>query len=253
VPQQQEPQDNASNGNSLTQPVPAGQPFSQQCATAGEWVANGGNPNLLGSDGAPIAFGCVYTPLSSKNFTAPGFHDVADWPPTSYNPKSGLVYVCSTNNRIDLYKATPLANANPVVSKSYTEVSGSLAGDWVVGKWGVVTAINPQNNKIRWQLNLPDGNGCYSGTATSGTSAKSAVLFVGEASGTLLAVNARTGAVLWTSPQLAAAGESPPILYSIDGKEYVTFIAGGTSASSRSKKGADIYTFALPNVATLSE
>jgi alcohol dehydrogenase (cytochrome c) len=253
VPQQQEPQDNASNGNSLTQPVPAGQPFSQQCATAGEWVANGGNPNLLGSDGAPIAFGCVYTPLSSKNFTAPGFHDVADWPPTSYNPKTALQYVCSTNNRIDLYKATPLANANPVVSKSYTEVSGSLAGDWVIGKWGVVTAINPANNKIRWQLNLPDGNGCYSGTVTGGTSGKSSILFVGEASGYLLAVNAKTGAVLWTSPQLAAAGESPPILYSIDGKEYVTFIAGGTSASSRSKKGADIYTFALPNVATISQ
>jgi len=176
VPQQQYPQDNASVGNSLTQPIPAGQPFSQQCATAGEWVANGGNPNLLGPDGNPITFGCVYTPLSSTNYTAPGFHDVADWPPTSYNPKTGLVYVCSTNNRIDLYKATALANANPVVAKSYTEVSGSLAGDWVIGKWGVVTAINPQNNKIRWQLNLPDGNGCYSGTATAGTTAKGGVV-----------------------------------------------------------------------------
>jgi quinohemoprotein ethanol dehydrogenase len=253
VPQQTNPQDNASNGNSLTQPVPAGQPFSQQCATAGEWVANGGNPNLLGSDGNPIAFGCVYTPLSSNNFTAPGFHDVADWPPTSYNPKTNLIYVCSTNNRIDLYKATPLANANPVVARSYTEVSGSLAGDWVIGKWGVVTAIDPQSNKIRWQLNLPDGNGCYSGTATGGTSAKSSVLFVGEASGHLLGVNAKTGAVIWTSPQLAAAGESPSIIYTLDGKEYVTFIAGGTSASSRSKKGADIYTFALSNVPSLSQ
>jgi alcohol dehydrogenase (cytochrome c) len=252
VPQQENPQDNASNGDSLTQPIPQGQPFSQQCATAGEWVANGGNPNLLGPDGNPITFGCVYTPLSSNNYTAPGFHDVADWPPTSYNPKTALVYVCSTNDRIDLYKATPLASAVPVVSKSYTEVSGSLAGDWVIGKWGVVTAINPQDNKIRWQLNLPDGNGCYSGTSSAGTVGKTDVLFVGEASGYLLGVNAKTGQVLWQSPQLVAAGESPPIIYMVNGHEYVTFIAGGTSASSKSVHGADIYTFALPNVPTLS-
>ncbi len=253
VPQTQSPQDNCCNGNSMTQPIPVGQGFSQQCATSGEWVANGGNPNLLGSDGQPIAFGCVYTPLSSNNFTAPGFHDVADWPPTSYNPKTGLAYVCSTNNRIDLYKATALANAAPVVSKSYTSVSGSLAGDWIVGKWGVVTAINPQNNKIRWQLNLPDGNGCYSGTSTAGSSGSKSVLFVGEAKGFLLGVNAKTGAVLWTSPQLAAAGTSPSIEYTVNGKEYVTFIAGGTSASSTSKKGADLYSFALPSVTTISQ
>ncbi len=253
VPQTQNPTDNATVGNALTQPIPAGTPFSQQCATAGEWVANGGNPNLLGSDGQPIVFGCVYTPLSSTNFTAPGFHDVADWPPSSYDPKTALMYVCSTNNRMDLYKATPLANANPVVSRSYTEVSGSLAGDWVVGKWGVVSAINPVNNKIRWQLNLPDGNGCYSGVTTAGSSGKGSVLFVGEVSGHLLAVNAKTGAVLWTSPQLDAAGTSPAIVYTVNGNEYVTFIAGGTSASSLSKKGADIYTFALPSVKTISE
>jgi alcohol dehydrogenase (cytochrome c) len=253
VPQAQDPQDNATVGNSLTQPVPAGQGFSQQCATSGEWVANGGNPNLLGSDGNPITFGCVYTPLSSDNFTAPGFHDVADWPPTSYNPKTDLVYVCSTNNRMDLYKATALANMNNVVSKSYTAVSGSLAGDWVVGKWGVVTAINPQTNRIRWQLNLPDGNGCYSGGMTTGSTGKSSVLFVGEVSGHLLGVNAMTGAVLWTSDQLASAGTSPSIAYTVNGKEYVTFIAGGTSASSLSKKGADLYSFALPSVATISQ
>jgi quinohemoprotein ethanol dehydrogenase len=253
TPQPVSPQDNASNGNSLTQPIPSGNPFSQQCATAGEWVANGGNPNLLGSDGQPIAFGCVYTPLSSNNFTAPGFHDVADWPYTSYNPKTALVYVCSTNDRIDLYKATALANAAPVVGKSYTEVSGSLAGDWIVGKWGVVSAINPDNNKIRWQLNMPDGNGCYSGTSSAGTtSGKTDVLFVGETNGHLLGVNAKTGAVLWTSPQLAAAATADAIMYELNGHEYVTMIAGGTSASSKSLKGADLYSFALPDVPTIS-
>jgi hypothetical protein len=39
----------------------------------------------------------------------------------------------------------------------------------------------------------------------------------------------------------------------VNNKEYVTFIAGGTSASSKSTKGADIYTFALPSVPAISQ
>jgi len=253
VPQPQDAADNASVGNSLTQPIPSGQPFAPQCATAAEWIAYGGNPNLLGPDGNPITFGCVYTPLSSDHYTAPGFHDDADWPPTSYNPKTALVYVCSTNNRDRPYKATTLAAANPVPGKSYTETSSTSAGDWLAGLWGVVTAINPTNNKIAWQLNMPDGNGCYAGTSSAGSSASSSVLFVGTMDGHLLGVSAKTGQVLWTSPQLDASALSPPAIYSVNGHEFVTLMVGGTSASSVALRGDSIYSFALPDVAALSQ
>jgi quinohemoprotein ethanol dehydrogenase len=252
VPQPQDAADNASLGNSLTQPIPSGQPFAPQCATAAEWIAYGGNPNLLGPDGNPISFGCVYTPLSSNHYTAPGFHDDADWPPTSFNPKTALIYVCSTNNRDRPYKATTLAAANPIPGKSYTEVSSTSAGDWLAGLWGVVTAIRPTDNKIAWQLIMPDGNGCYGGTATAGSSAKSSVIFEGTMDGHLLGISARTGQVLWTSDQLDAAALAPPTIYSVNGHEFITLSVGGTSASGAAKRGDSIYSFALPDVSQIS-
>jgi alcohol dehydrogenase (cytochrome c) len=248
VPQTQNAADNASLGNSLTQPIPSGQSFAPQCATAADWIAHGGNPNLLGPDGNPISFGCVYTPLSSDHYTAPGYHDDADWPPTSYNPKTALIYVCSTEDRDRPYKAVTLAAANPVVGKSYTEVTSTSASDWVVGLDGVLTAIRPTNNMIAWQMTMPDGNGCYSGSSTSGTSAKTGLVFIGTADGHLLAVSAKTGQVLWTSPQLEAAALAPPTIYSVFGHEYVSIMVGGTSASSEASRGDDVYAFALSSV-----
>jgi quinohemoprotein ethanol dehydrogenase len=253
VPQPQDAADNASLGNALTQPIPTGQPFAPQCATAAEWIAYGGNPNLLGPDGQPISFGCVYTPLSSDHYTAPGFHDDADWPPTSFNPKTGLIYVCSTNNRDRPYKATSLATANPVPGKSYTEVSSTSAGDWLQGLWGVVTAIRPTNNKIAWQTIMPDGNGCYGGTATAGKDANSSVIFEGTMDGHVLGMSARTGQILWTSPQLDASALAPPTIYSVHGHEYVAIMVGGTSTSSAAPRGDSIYAFALPDVTTVSQ
>jgi alcohol dehydrogenase (cytochrome c) len=248
VPQAQNAADNASLGNSLTQPIPSGQSFAPQCATAADWIAHGGNPNLLGPDGNPISFGCVYTPLSSDHYTAPGYHDDADWPPTSFNPKTSLIYVCSTQDRDRPYKAVTLAAANPVVGKSYTEVTSASSSDWLVGLDGVLTAIRPSNNKIAWQLTMPDGNGCYSGTATSGTDSTTGLVFIGTADGHLLAVSAKTGQILWTSPQLEAAALAPPTIYSVFHHEYVSIMVGGTSASSLATRGDNVYAFALPDV-----
>ena len=248
VPQVQNAADNASLGNSLTQPIPSGQSFAPQCATAADWIAHGGNPNLLGPDGNPISFGCVYTPLSSDHYTSPGYHDDADWPPTSYNPKTALIYVCSTQGPQPSLQGGHPTSANPVVGKSYTEVSSTSANDWLVGLQGTLTAIRPTNNKIAWQLTMPDGNGCYSGSSTSGSDAGTSVLFIGTADGHLLGVSAKTGQVLWTSPQLDAAALAPPTIYSVFHHEYVSIMVGGTSASSVATRGDSIYAFALPDV-----
>ena len=129
-PPAQDAADNASLGNSLTQPIPSGQSFAPQCATAADWIAHGGNPNLLGPDGNPISFGCVYTPLSSDHYTAPGYHDDADWPPTSYQPEDRSDLRLLDQDRDRPYKAVTLNAAVPVVGKSYTEVT------IIVGKTG---------------------------------------------------------------------------------------------------------------------
>ena len=82
TPEVPQPQDPRRPDLSKTQPIPQGDPFSTQCATKAEWLAAGGSNPSKGPDGKPIRFGCVYTPIVSSQYTVPGWHDVADWPPT---------------------------------------------------------------------------------------------------------------------------------------------------------------------------
>ena len=100
---------------------------------------------------------------------------------------------------------------------------------------------------------MPDGNGCYGGTATAGKDANSSVIFEGTMDGHVLGMSARTGQILWTSPQLDASALAPPTIYSVHGHEYISIMVGGTSASSAAPRGDSIYAFALPDVTTISQ
>ena len=53
------------------------------------------------------------------------------------------------------------------------------------------------------------------------------LLFVGQFDGNALALDAETGDELWRF-QTGAAISSPPVIYSVNGEQYVAFFAGGT-------------------------
>jgi glucose dehydrogenase len=239
-----EPQSPQAPNNSPTQPIPSGQPFAPQCATAAAWTAGGGT-TTTGPDGNPIEFGCTYTPIVSSHYTQPGFHDKADYPPTSYSSQTGYVYVCDTLNRGDAYEAVPVAKTKlgPGDTGYGTEVSSVLNGDWIKGKVGQVVAINPVTNRPVWKATMPDGNGCYSGISTTA----GGVLFVGTFSGELLGYNAKTGKLLWQSPQMQGSALNPPVVYQgLDGKEHVTIQAALGGLSRVDLPGNSVYSYTLP-------
>jgi glucose dehydrogenase len=244
TPEVPQPQDPSRPDLSKTQPVPFGQPYTPPCATPQEWIKAGGTPTLLGPDGKPLIFGCNFSPILTTNYTVPGWHDDADWPSNAYSKNRGLFYVCSTNNRGDAYEAVPIADFKPVPGTgSYTGNVSLLAGDWVLGKDGTVTAYDPRTNNIVWRATMTDGNGCYSGlTTTAGN-----LVFVGTFDGHLLAYNAANGQLVWQSPQLDATVAAAPTVYrGSDGKEYVTVLVGGYLLSAKAKLGDSVYAFALP-------
>jgi PQQ-dependent dehydrogenase (methanol/ethanol family) len=231
--------------NSKTQPYPKGEPYGEECATAKRWIAAGGNKHLRGPDGKDLQFGCIYTPIVSSHYTVPGWHDVADWPPNSFSQETGLMYVCSTNDRGDAYKAVSVKKAEkgPEETGYGTENESEVAGDWLKEKEGVITAIDPKTNDIAWKTVLPDGNGCYSGLATSA----GGVLFVGTLDGHELGYDASNGKLLWESPHLDASPLAPPIIYEgLDGYEHVTVLVGGGGISADTHLGDSVYSFALP-------
>jgi len=246
IPEVPVPQDPAVPNDSPTQPIPTGQPFAPPCSTPQEWLAVGGAPSLLGPDGNPINFACNFQPVVSTHYTVPGWHDIADWPPTSYSQQTGLVYVCSTNSRGDAYEAVPQADAvlGPGTSGYGTENVSLLGGDWAKGQIGFITAIDLRTNDIVWAKQMPDDNACYSGTSNTA----GGLIFSNMFSGRLMALDAGNGTVLWTSPQMDAGSSGAPTIYQgADGREYVVVPAMGLGISKASVQGNTIYAYALPS------
>ncbi|HEY2653371.1 MAG TPA: PQQ-binding-like beta-propeller repeat protein, partial [Solirubrobacteraceae bacterium] len=88
-----------------------------------------------------------------------------------------------------------------------------------------------------------DGNGCYSGISTTA----GGVLFVGTFNGELLGYNAKTGKLLWQSPQMQGSALNPPVVYQgLDGKEHVTIQAAPGGLSRVAAPGNSVYSYTLP-------
>jgi quinohemoprotein ethanol dehydrogenase len=232
-----------SQHTSPTQPIPAGDAFSQQCAQRAAFPK-------LAADGWPFRFGCVFTPFDARGFTAvaPGAAGGNNWSPASYNPQTGSLYVCSRNSQY-AYKAVPTASSTYSGGRSFVGVSLSFpnAGGIMTGAF---TAMNMSRNTIAWRqryaktaYHQPDAS-CESGSVTTAGGLVITGLPEGMYHG-LVAYNARSGARLWRA-HTAAGIEAPPITYSVGDEQYVAVFAGGRATRGIPVvKGDDLYAFAL--------
>jgi plastocyanin len=104
---------------------------------------------------------------------------------------------------------------------------------------GTWTAINSANNKIAWQQHVPFRVGGGGGSTTTA----GGLVFHGDPGGEILARNAKTGEVLWRF-QTGYGAEATPIVYQVDGDEYVAIAAGGNQGTG-SRNGDAVWTFSL--------
>jgi alcohol dehydrogenase (cytochrome c) len=93
-----------------------------------------------------------------------------------------------------------------------------------------VEAIDYKTGKIRWshQWETPAGRSGLMSTAGN-------LVFTGDNSSNLVALNATTGDPLWHS-KLTAPVSNGPISYELDGQQYVVVAAGNTLWSFAMKK-----------------
>jgi len=227
-----------------TQPIPVGQPFAAQCPP-GTWK------NWKAPDGKKVKIGCIFTPYNGRQYTAlaPAALGGVDWPPSSYSPRTGYMYVCSKDSSA-AWKALPAKESSKLKPLgNFFQIEGLAAqkGSPAQQSQGKVVAMNMRTNRRAWTANFPTGDICYSGIlSTAG-----GLVFVGRNNQTLQAYDDTTGKLLWTSPKLVASVAAPPMTYQVDGKQYVAVYAGGNGIASgygtaKVKYGSDLYTFALP-------
>ena len=152
-----------------------------------------------------------HRPTPEGVFIAPGAAGGANWPPTSYSPQTGWLYVSGTHNPTR-YQLKPGEAGQPerIV----------ISFDKTVERWGTLSAIEPNDGKIKWQVktDLPLLSGSL---ATAGR-----LVFHGESNGKFVAAMPKTEPELWHF-NAGAGVNAPPVTYAVDGKQFVAVAAGG--------------------------
>jgi quinohemoprotein ethanol dehydrogenase len=156
-----------------------------------------------------------------------------NWSPMPYSPDTGYFYVPGT------VRTSAFTRYGDKYVRGLRYVGGTQAAPIGSPMIGTFTAINSQTNKIAWQHKTPYRIGGGGGsTVTAG-----GLVFRGEPDGNFLALDAKTGEELWRF-QTGFGADAPPVVYEVDGEQYVTIATGGNQLQG-SSYGDAIWTFSL--------
>ena len=204
-----------------TQPYPVGDAFVPQSiaiAPEGTRLVNQGR---------------IFTPFWTDAIVAkPGQGGGANWAPSSYDPRTGYLYVCASD-RTGVFKAADDFEM-PMDGERYL---GGAFGAVAWGITGILSALDMRTNKLVWQQQWPER--CYSGSvATAG-----GLLFIGRGDGRLTALDSRNGALLWAF-QTGAGVNAPASVFEHRGQQYVVVLSAG-SAFAAATRGDSVWLFSL--------
>ena len=121
--------------------------------------------------------------------------------------------------------------------------------------WGKIIALDIATGKIIWEKaigkilpneneNNMTGTINYGGLALTGGNV---IFSTGTPDNFVYALNSITGEVIW-SFEMESAGSAPPILYEVNGKQYVSIVSTGGNGDlfgEYKSKGSSIYTFSI--------
>jgi alcohol dehydrogenase (cytochrome c) len=184
------------------------------------------------------------TPVRSREITdiCPGNMGGKNWPPTAYNPqlKTWYVPVIESCNRITI---KPETKANK--PRDFFTGGGPSQPFRITGS---VTAIDVTTGKVigKHETPYPD---------LAGILATPDLVFSGEPSGQVYALDAKTLQRLWEF-NTGGGVNAPPMTFSVDGKQYIAVLVGmggawdkwfidSTPELKKMQPGSTLYVFAL--------
>jgi len=177
--------------------------------------------------------GRIFTPYwTDPIMVKPGTMGGANWPPSSYDPATNLLYVCATDRISTFWARTPLETPGP--NQVYM---GGGFGQAEVDDSGVLAALDVRTNRLAWRQEWREI--CYSGSiVTAG-----GLLFVGRSDGRLTALDKSNGAKLWEF--MTDAGVNTTVTtFEHKGRQMVVVHAGG-GMFANGKRGDGVWMFSL--------
>jgi len=177
----------------------------------------------IDASGRPILSGKI--PSAEGTQICPGIDGATNWFSPSYNPDTGFFYVMALES-CSIFFAHPQSFAQ---GQTFYATGTRLAPDDHAQK--IVLAYSLLEGKIVWRYPQAGRGISWGGTLTTAGE----LVFFGNDTGALEAVEARTGRSLWqfTTGQSIHAS---PMSYAVDGVQYVAVAAGG-----------DVISFSLPH------
>lgn len=157
-----------------------------------------------------------------------------DWSPASYSPETGYVYV-EENVLPQKYKRLPETFRPP--AQWWGGVTIATPG----GHYGFIEAVDPGTGRIVWR-HRTDQPVIAGSIATAG-----GLVFTGTSDKKVLALDAKSGDVLWSAAAPAGVN-APPITYAVNGRQYVAVAATGIQTMN-TPRGDALLAFALPDSA----
>ena len=208
---------------SPTQPYPRGDAFVPQSiaiAPEGFRLVNEGK---------------IFTPFWTEEtlIMKPAISGGANWPPSSYDPATGYLYVCA-QDRIGTFRAEEIDDSRPAEGERY---AAGIFGGSPLATLGVFAALDMRTNKLVWQQQWSEE--CYSGSVTTA----GGLVFVGRNDGRLTALDSSDGTKLWEF-QPGAGMNAPASVFEHRGKQYVVAYSAGNLFAG-SSKGDSVWLFAL--------
>ncbi len=206
-----------------TQPYPVGDPVVPHqidIVPEGFTLVNGGE---------------IFTPFWDQLvLMKPAATGGANWPPSSYDPESHLLYVCA-HDGIGAYSTNGERNfTTPQPGHRYLNGTYGRSG---IRTRGIFAAVDVTTNRLAWRQQWSEM--CYSGSIVTG----GGLVFVGRNDNRFTALDKATGKLLW-SYDTDAAVNATASTFEHDGRQYVVVLAAG-SFFPGTKHGDGVWLFRL--------
>jgi alcohol dehydrogenase (cytochrome c) len=164
---------------------------------------------------------------------SPGTQGGTNWYPPSYSPRTGLFYIPTWEN-----SGGRSAKYDPGQWKEGQRYTGATPPDDVVAPrprslrapaafrkeeegYGAIRALDPKTGEKKWEFKMVN----YTESGVLSTAGD--LVFGGGMEGNFVALDARSGELLW-HVNLGGPNASGPISYAVDGKQYIVGTGQGT-------------------------
>ena len=171
----------------------------------------------IGADGRPVMLP-GHKPDEKGEVTCPDITGGTNFWPGAYDPSTRTFFVNAREACMTFYAWKPEYKPG----ERFTGGAGQRVRSADMPVYGALRAIDPATAERKWEFK-------YLNLSTAGLlTTASGLIFSSDGDGNLLAIDSRSGKLLWRYQMGATMHGTSPITYMVDGKQHVLVPAGTT-------------------------